>query len=104
VYQVQLLSNHTNPGPALPERDVSFAAFMLAFSGVKKQTRNKCPTCKREGDWFAGKYGPFCSRRCKLIDLGKWLGEEHMVSQPLRPEHMEETTGVDPTERSDSSE
>ena len=43
----------------------------------------KCPTCKKRGDWFAGEYGPFCSHRCKLIDLGKWLGEEHAVSEPL---------------------
>ena len=48
----------------------------------------KCPTCKKEGDWFAGDSGPFCSRRCKLIDLGKWLGEEHAISEPLRPEHF----------------
>jgi endogenous inhibitor of DNA gyrase (YacG/DUF329 family) len=48
-----------------------------------------CPTCKKRGDWFAGKYGPFCSHRCKLIDLGKWLGGEHVISEPLRPEHVE---------------
>ena len=48
----------------------------------------KCPTCKKEGDWFAGKYGPFCSHRCKLIDLGKWFGEENVISEPLRPEHF----------------
>jgi hypothetical protein len=41
------------------------------------------------GAWFAQEWGPFCSRRCKLIDLGKWLGEEHVVSEPLRPEHFE---------------
>jgi endogenous inhibitor of DNA gyrase (YacG/DUF329 family) len=46
----------------------------------------RCPTCKRQGDWFAGEHGPFCSRRCKLVDLGKWLNEEHKVSEPLRPE------------------
>lgn len=65
-----------------------------------------CPTCKRKGDWFAGPYGPFCSKRCRLIDLGKWLGEEHAISSPLRPEHLEEPgerpdeTGGDPTARS----
>jgi len=42
-----------------------------------------CPTCKKKGDWFAGKHGPFCSHRCKLIDLGKWLGGEHVISEPL---------------------
>lgn len=48
--------------------------------------RVKCPTCGRTGLWFDGPYGPFCSKRCRLIDLGKWLGEEHRLSEPLRPE------------------
>lgn len=48
-----------------------------------------CPVCKKKGDWFAGKYGPFCSYRCKLIDLGKWMGGEHVISEPLCPEHPE---------------
>ena len=48
-----------------------------------------CPTCRKKGDWFAGAFGPFCSHRCKLVDLGKWLGEEHMISEPLRPAHFE---------------
>lgn len=50
----------------------------------------KCPTCKKTGDWFAGKYGPFCSHRCKLIDLGKWFSGENAISEPLKPEHLEE--------------
>lgn len=49
----------------------------------------KCPTCRKTGDWFAEKYGPFCSHRCKLVDLGKWFAEEHNVSSPLRSEHLE---------------
>lgn len=47
-----------------------------------------CPTCREKGDWFAGNYGPFCSHRCKLIDLGKWLGGENVISEPLRAEHL----------------
>lgn len=53
----------------------------------------KCPTCKKAGEWFAGSYGPFCSKRCKLIDLGKWLGEEFRLSEPLRPDQVEEEAG-----------
>jgi len=49
--------------------------------------RIRCPVCKKSGDWIAGKYGPFCSHRCKLIDLGKWLGEEYTISGPLPPQH-----------------
>ena len=28
------------------------------------------------------KYHPFCSERCQLIDLGRWLGEDDKVSEP----------------------
>ncbi len=49
----------------------------------------KCPTCKRTGDWFAGPYGPFCSKRCQLVDLGKWFGEEHVISEPLSVDDLE---------------
>jgi endogenous inhibitor of DNA gyrase (YacG/DUF329 family) len=49
----------------------------------------KCPTCGKVGPWFEGAFGPFCSKRCKLVDLGKWLGEEHRISESLRPEHFQ---------------
>lgn len=58
--------------------------------------RVTCPTCKKKGDWFAGPYGPFCSHRCKLIDLGKWMGEEHVISEPLRGEHLEKYADLQP--------
>ncbi len=43
----------------------------------------KCPACGKTGNWFAGPYGPFCSERCKLIDLGKWFNEEPRISESL---------------------
>jgi endogenous inhibitor of DNA gyrase (YacG/DUF329 family) len=40
----------------------------------------KCPTCRRDVEWSeASKYRPFCSDRCRLIDLGAWLTEEHKI-------------------------
>jgi|GEM_PF-427322 len=56
----------------------------------------KCPTCARKGDWLAGSSGPFCSPRCKLIDLGKWLKEEHVISEPLRPDLFREYEELPP--------
>jgi hypothetical protein len=50
----------------------------------------KCPICGKENDFFAEPLGPFCGERCKLVDLGKWLGEEYRVSEPLRPDHFAE--------------
>jgi endogenous inhibitor of DNA gyrase (YacG/DUF329 family) len=70
---------------------------------MKSPRRIKCPTCKEEGEWFGGKYGPFCSHRCKLIDLGKWFSEENRVSEPLRPEHLGQVAEVPPDSDSDQA-
>lgn len=48
-----------------------------------------CPRCGKRGRWFAAKWGPFCSERCKLIDLGQWFNEEHRVSRPIAPRDFE---------------
>ncbi len=69
-----------------PDPPLHLAHPGLKFQPVKRPLRVKCPTCKKEGDWFAGRYGPFCSERCKLVDLGKWLNEEIKISEPLRPD------------------
>ena len=45
-----------------------------------------CPTCREKGAWFKGDFGPFCSQRCKWIDLGKWFEEEMLITENLRPD------------------
>ena len=40
----------------------------------------KCPTCGKEVRWdSASKWRPFCSERCRLIDLGDWANESHRI-------------------------
>ncbi|OSI12095.1 DNA gyrase inhibitor YacG [Neisseria canis] len=40
----------------------------------------KCPTCGAEVAWVAdNRYRPFCSERCKMIDLGAWANEDFKV-------------------------
>jgi uncharacterized protein len=40
----------------------------------------KCPTCRRPVEWSEESvYRPFCSDRCRLIDLGAWFGEQHKI-------------------------
>ena len=53
----------------------------------------KCLTCRKSGPWLTGSFNPFCSHRCKLIDLGKWFNAEHAISEPLRTEHLAELAG-----------
>lgn len=64
----------------------------------------KCPTCKKDGNWFAGAYGPFCSHRCKLIDLGRWFSQENAISEPLRPEHLDQYADLPSGEHLDRAE
>ena len=49
----------------------------------------KCPICKKEvtlqGDFF-----PFCSERCKIIDLGNWASEKYVISTPIQPEESDQ--------------
>lgn len=60
----------------------------------------KCPICGKDVKFHEKKKFPpnfpFCSQRCKLIDLGKWLNEEYKISQTI-PE------GYVPEEKDDES-
>jgi endogenous inhibitor of DNA gyrase (YacG/DUF329 family) len=39
----------------------------------------KCPTCRKETAWENNPYRPFCSDRCRLIDLGGWAQERYRI-------------------------
>jgi endogenous inhibitor of DNA gyrase (YacG/DUF329 family) len=50
-------------------------------------TTVSCPTCGRAVAWRASsRWRPFCSERCRLIDLGEWLDERHRIAgEPAAP-------------------
>ena len=39
----------------------------------------KCPTCRKETEWEGNPFRPFCSERCKNIDLAAWASEEYRI-------------------------
>jgi len=39
----------------------------------------KCPNCHKETPWDDNPHRPFCSDRCRLIDLGAWMQERYRV-------------------------
>jgi len=46
----------------------------------KAPTTVPCPTCGAPVVWSSeSKWRPFCSERCRLIDLGEWLEEEKRI-------------------------
>jgi hypothetical protein len=41
-------------------------------------------------EWNAGnRFRPFCSERCKLIDLGAWASEQYRIAMPEAPHPFE---------------
>ncbi len=49
-----------------------------------------CPICKKPVD-SSSENVPFCSDRCRLIDLGKWASGDYRISSPvLDPDLLEE--------------
>jgi uncharacterized protein len=58
-----------------------------------------CPICRKPTDSERNPEFPFCSERCRLLDLGNWSSEKYVVSEALMdeslPEHAERN-GVKP--------
>jgi hypothetical protein len=42
-----------------------------------------CPICRRPTDSDANDEFPFCSERCKLLDLGAWASGKYVISEPV---------------------
>lgn len=58
----------------------------------------RCPTCKKPIDPKLAT-APFCSERCRQVDLGRWLGENY--SLPVyRLDEDEEEAGEGPPNES----
>jgi hypothetical protein len=55
-----------------------------------------CPICSKTVDLASVNkepFLPFCSERCKTIDLGNWATEKYVISEPLKPEDLEGLMG-----------
>ena len=52
----------------------------------------RCPICKTATDSEKHKDFPFCSERCRTMDLGNWSSEKYVVSDPIFDEEELEKT------------
>ncbi|HYB33226.1 MAG TPA: DNA gyrase inhibitor YacG [Steroidobacteraceae bacterium] len=57
--------------------------------------RVQCPTCQRDLDWETAPFRPFCSERCRLIDLGAWLSEQRAIAGESAPAEENPVTDAD---------
>jgi endogenous inhibitor of DNA gyrase (YacG/DUF329 family) len=50
-----------------------------------------CPTCGKKVEWIEqNRYRPFCSERCKKIDLGAWAEEKYSIPVAPNPEDQDD--------------
>jgi hypothetical protein len=67
-------------------------APLLAYRrGVDADRRPlRCPRCGAPVQWQGNPQRPFCSERCRLIDLGQWASEGHRIpGEPIVPDDDE---------------
>jgi endogenous inhibitor of DNA gyrase (YacG/DUF329 family) len=55
---------------------------------MNKIIKVRCPQCRAEFSYYESMSRPFCSERCKMIDLGHWFEESYRV--PLKEQVAEE--------------
>lgn len=49
-----------------------------------------CPKCRKAARWPDNPFRPFCSERCKLLDLGAWADEDYRIAgSKVDPETVE---------------
>lgn len=58
-----------------------------------------CPQCGTQLPWEGNPHRPFCSERCRLVDLGAWLDEKYTIPAPLDDESADEGEAAAPPAR-----
>ena len=63
-------------------RRAKVAAVLFEERIIMKQPILNCPQCGKIMAWdSANPYRPFCSERCKLVDLGQWASEAYRIPE-----------------------
>lgn len=64
-------------------------------------SQTRCPICDAglPGNWQDYPDYPFCTRRCRLVDLGRWLGEDYRVAN--KPDSDPDDSASTPGEEGD---
>lgn len=83
------LQNHVDPPPAERRSQGFFVCetvcpHVMLRAGPTGKGDDwmivKCPMCRKETPWEGNPFRPFCSERCKMLDLGAWATEEYRIA------------------------
>lgn len=60
---------------------ISFSVAVRCSPLIMAHTTVNCPHCGKIVQWHTKEvWKPFCSERCKLVDLGDWIAENHRIA------------------------
>lgn len=69
-------------------------ASEVAFMSQEcKKTMLRCPQCGKLTFWEDNRYRPFCSARCRVVDLGAWIDEDYRLPTQETPSHDDPMRG-----------
>lgn len=67
---------------------------------MNKLLKVKCPNCDVSFEYYQSEYRPFCSERCKMVDLGHWFKESYRV--PVKDNQIYDNEENDEKKESES--
>lgn len=56
----------------------------------------KCPTCNQSYKYYSSTFRPFCTEKCKLIDLGHWFDESYTINGTSGTVYIEDKDNFNP--------
>ena len=59
------------------------------------RTEVRCPACRQMTPWAGNPYRPFCSARCKRVDLGNWASDRYRIPGASAEEEGREPDAAD---------
>jgi uncharacterized protein len=66
-----------------PSLSANLFCEIIPISPMPKSSNLRCPICKKAVKSSNPDY-PFCSERCRTVDLGKWASGQYVISSPLK--------------------
>jgi endogenous inhibitor of DNA gyrase (YacG/DUF329 family) len=66
--------------------------------------KHRCPICRKPNDSETSADFPFCSERCRFLDLGNWSSEKYVISNPVFDESEEDSRPSDPDDNDDTKD
>lgn len=64
-----------------PDANICLYGITMTQEHSSRPLEVACPQCRKNVAWIeANLHRPFCSKRCKLLDLGAWADESHRIA------------------------